>query len=241
MKNKILNRSEIRSTLILVVTLLFMGLLYFLTEKHPLSWKLIESYKERLIAFNREHSFLTPFFFITLYIFYALTCLPGIFAFSLMAGFLFDQPFSTIYVVSAATIGAVLFYLLARSAFGKEYYEEKKTIMSKFEGGFKKNEGHYLLFLRLIPLFPYGIINLAAAYFGVKITTFAWTTFLGMIPSVFVYTEAGKGLFNLLNSKNPLSPESFLNSELIIALSGLALLSLTPLLYKRLKNGRADS
>jgi len=91
--------------------------------------------------------------------------------------------------------------------------------------------------LRLIPLFPFSIVNLAGAFFGVSFSAFVWTTFIGMIPSVLVYTEAGRGLTLLLNDSDPLHPFHLLNADLFFALAGLALLSLLPIVYKHKRNG----
>jgi uncharacterized membrane protein YdjX (TVP38/TMEM64 family) len=213
-----------------------MGFAYLIAYLHPLTWANLKIFHINLRNFADTHSFLAPFLFMSIYILYAFLSLPGIFVLSLLAGSLFPEPFSTLYVTIAATIGASFLFLTVRTAFGKLFYcKIQKSRINKMEHGFRDNAASYLLFLRLIPLFPFWIVNIAGALFEVPFWIFAWTTFVGMIPSVFVYTQAGRGLTTLLHSPDPLNPASLFNSYLIAALTGLAFLALLPVLFKHFK------
>lgn len=219
--------------LIIFILILAASILIYL---HPLTLENMRYVHLNLQIFHADHPILTLFLFMCLYILYALLPIPGIFVLSLLAGFLFRQPFSTLYVTIAATIGASLLFFTARSAFGEIFYKKSSYFLLHLEKGFHKNAASYLLFLRLIPLFPFWIVNLAGAFFGVSFWVFAWTTFIGMIPSVFVYTQAGRGLTLILQSPEPLNPVHFFNLHIVIALIGLAFLSLLPILLKSLKS-----
>lgn len=221
---------KLKPLLPFLLILLLMISAYAFAYFHPLTWDSLRQLHSNLKNFNRHHPFITPLLFMSIYILYSLLSLPGIFVLSLIAGFLFIQPFSTLYVTSAATIGASLLFLASRTAFGELFYRRSVPRLNRFEKGFRENAASYLLFLRLIPLFPFWIVNLAGAFFGVSFRIFAWTTFVGMIPSVFIYTQAGRGFSFLLEHPDPLSPIRLLNPHLIIALIGLALLSLLPAL-----------
>lgn len=201
---------------------------------HPLSVDNLRMLHVSVRNFAAIHPALTLLLFMSVYILYALLSLPGIFVFSLLAGCLFSQPFSTLYVTFAATVGASLLFLAARTAFGQFFFHRAGRFLDKMEQGFRENAASYLLFLRLIPLFPFGIVNIAGAFFNVPFRTFAWTTFLGMIPSVFIYTQAGRGLALLLHSSDPLNPAHLFNPFLIGALVGLALLALLPIFFRKL-------
>lgn len=218
----------------IILALMILG--YIFAYFHPFSW---ENIKHGHVALKQSadiHPILAPLLFICAYIFYALLSLPGIFILSLLAGCLFSQPYSTLYVTVAATIGASLLFLAARTAFGQLFYRKaEKGGLNEMEKGFRENAASYLLFLRLIPLFPFWLVNLAGAFFEVPLKTFIWTTFIGMIPSVFIFTQAGKGLAILLHSSNPLTSSSLFNSSLVVALLGLAFLSLLPILFKYFK------
>jgi uncharacterized membrane protein YdjX (TVP38/TMEM64 family) len=89
--------------------------------------------------------------------------------------------------------------------------------------------------LRLIPFFPFWIINLAPAFFNVRFINYVWATFLGIIPSSFIMTQAGRGLNQILESDQGFTFSTFFNFEMKIALLGLAILSLVPILIKKLR------
>lgn len=207
------------------------GHIYFSFE-FPLKEKFIH-YHLALKSFHEHHPITTPFLFMGAYVLYALFSLPGIFVFSVLAGFLFIQPFSTLYVTVAATIGASCAFLVARYTFGKaSCHSSNFLFLSRLEKGLQKNPVNYLLILRLIPLFPFWGINLASAYFGVSFRTFVWTTFIGMIPSVFIYTQAGNSFQDLIQSPDPFNPMHYLNWQGILGLMSLIILLFLPLIIK---------
>lgn len=220
----------------LLVILLIMASLSILAYAHPWSWKALQTTQGSIISFGLAHPFWTPVLFILVYIICALISFPGIFMLSIFAGFLFQQPFSTFYVVLASTVGASLLFLIARTAFGEHLYRKAGHRMTALKEGFLENAASYLLFLRLFPLFPYWIVNLAGAFFNVRFRTFAWTTFIGMIPSVFIYAQAGQGFAVMLEQAEQPHAAALWNANMIIALIGLSALSLIPLLFSKTKN-----
>jgi uncharacterized membrane protein YdjX (TVP38/TMEM64 family) len=227
---------KLRPLLPFSVIFILMVIAYICHYFYPFSWASLKSWHMSLKNFAELHPIQTPLLFMGIYILYALFSLPGIFVLSLIAGCLFTQPFSTLYPTIAATIGATLLFLTARTAFGQFFYRKAgQRLLDKLEHGFRENAASYLLFLRFIPLFPFFIVNVAGAFFKVPFWVFVWTTFVGMIPSVFVYAQAGRGLAMLLHSPNPLNPANLFNFHLIIALIGLALLALVPVLFKYFK------
>jgi uncharacterized membrane protein YdjX (TVP38/TMEM64 family) len=229
---------QLKPLLPFLFILIFMLGAYLFAYLHPPSWESLRQFHLSLKNFDEQHPYVTPLLFMGIYILYALFSLPGIFILSLLAGFLFVQPFSTLYVTFAATIGAALLFLVARTAFGELLYRRSGPFLGRLEKGFQNNAVSYLLFLRFLPLFPFWVVNLAGAFFGVSFWGFVWTTFVGMIPSVFIYTQAGRGLTYLLEQTAPLTPTHMWNSHLVMALVGLALLSLLPIVVSR---GKAKS
>lgn len=216
--------------------LILMVILFVFPELNPITWQKLKIWNTNLKQFSDNHVILTPFLFICAYVSYSLLSIPGIFLLSLIAGSLFPQPLSTLYATLAATIGAALLFLAASTAFGQFIFSKyKKGIFDKMEKGFRQDAANYLLFLRLIPLFPFCIVNIAGAFFKVPFLVFVWTTFVGMIPSIFVYTHAGKGLTLILQSSDPLNPSQFFNFSIVIALCGLALLFILPPLFRMIK------
>lgn len=228
------NAFKIRPLLPLLLILLLMIIVYAIAHFYPVTWDSLQAAQVELARFHQLHPLWTPILFIVVYILSAVISFPAIFLLSLLAGFLFEQPFGTLYVLFATTAGASLLYLIARTAFGATLYCKADPRLQSLKNGFLENAASYLLFLRLLPLFPYWVVNIAGAFFEVPFKTFVWTTILGMLPSVFIYVQAGQGFAVMFNNPAPLSPTLFLNAHLVSALIGLSLLSLAPILYKRL-------
>jgi len=227
-----INELKIRPLLPLMFILMLMGGAYCLFYFYPWSWQTLKLIQGNITNFQNEHPFWTPFLFMSFYILCAVLSFPGIFILSLLAGFLFSQPYSTIYVTIASTMGASLLFLAARTAFGELLFRKAGPKLRKLKNGFLENAASYLLFLRLFPLFPYWLVNIAGAFFAVPFRTFAWTTFVGMIPSVYVYAQAGQGFALMLNHPEPKAAALF-NPSLIVALIVLSILSLVPMLFKK--------
>jgi uncharacterized membrane protein YdjX (TVP38/TMEM64 family) len=107
--------------------------------------------------------------------------------------------------------------------------------MGRLAEGFQKNELSYLLFLRLVPLFPFFVVNLVPAFLGVRLRDYVLATFFGIIPGTFVYNLAGAGLGSILDSGDDFTVSSVLTPEVKLALFGLAVLALVPVVYKQVK------
>ena len=215
-----------------ILILILMGGAYLLIYLYFQTTDSLRQFHFTLKNFHAIHPIATPLIFIITYVIYAVLMLPGIAFLSLFSGFLFPQPLSTLYVIIGALIGSSLLFLAARTAFNEILRRHTGPFLNKLEEGFRSNASNYLLFLRLIPLFPFKVVNLAGAFFDVPFFTFAWTTCIGMIPSVFIYTEAGKELSVHLDQANPLDPWNFFDYHLILILIALALLALLPIFIK---------
>lgn len=177
--------------------------------------------------------------------------LPAGAALTVIAGFLFGPTLATLIVVSGATAGATGIFLAARTALGETLRQKAGPFVAKMQAGFDENAMSYMLVLRLIPAFPFWLVNIVPAFMGVKVWTYVWTTFLGIIPGTFVFTLFGGGLDSVFkvcdqnretdaNAVCELPPASeILTVEILAALIALALLSLMPLVYRKLKERKA--
>ena len=104
--------------------------------------------------------------------------------------------------------------------------------------GFQEDAFSYLLVLRLVPLFPFFVVNLVPAFLGVKLRTYVVATFIGIIPGSAVYTSIGAGLGSIFDSGEEFSLANALTFEVKAALFGLAALALVPIVYKKIKARR---
>ncbi|MEQ8355735.1 MAG: VTT domain-containing protein [Kiloniellaceae bacterium] len=164
--------------------------------------------------------------------------LPGGLVLTVAGGFLFGVALGTAYVVVAATLGATAVFLIARSALGDLFRAKAGPFAQRMEEGFRENALSYMLMLRLIPLFPFFVVNLAPAFLGVPLRTYVAGTFFGIIPGTLVFILAGAGLGSVFDQGGGLTLEKVLTPQIITGLVGLSLLSLLPVVYKRMRARR---
>ncbi|NGX58426.1 MAG: hypothetical protein K940chlam3_01333 [Chlamydiae bacterium] len=214
---------------ILMVTAYFLGIADYFTYEQ------IQKHHMTLTRYVSENFVLMSFIFILSYLVSTSLSLPiGIYL-SLIGGFMFPQPFSTIYVIIGATAGASILFWAARTAFSDFLRKKASPFLSKMEKGFNENAASYLLFLRLVPAFPFWLVNLAPAFLGVNYLTYLWTTALGILPGVVVFTQFGAGLGAVFEGNQEFSIENILNRDIKIALGALAIFVLIPVVIKKLR------
>jgi uncharacterized membrane protein YdjX (TVP38/TMEM64 family) len=223
----------------LIIILIGMALIYFTGAYRYLSFEALKTYHHTLKDFIATHPILVPLLYIIVYIALTALSVPGAVFLTLLGGYLFPQPWSTIYVIFAATCGATLIFLAAKTALGDSLRQKAGPFLKKMEQGFQENAASYMLFLRFVPLFPFWLVNLAPALFGVPLRTFVWTTVIGIAPGSFVFTLAGGGLEKILDTQQAFSIGAIFNTQLKIALTLLGVLALIPILVKKFrKNDR---
>ncbi|HSS66174.1 MAG TPA: VTT domain-containing protein, partial [Gammaproteobacteria bacterium] len=159
--------------------------------------------------------------------------LPGGAALSITGGFLFGGLAGGLYVVIGATVGATLVFLAARTVLGDSLRSRAGPWFERMEAGFQANAFSYLLTLRLIPLFPFFVVNLVPAFLGVPLRTYMLATAIGIVPGALVFTFTGAGFGSVLDSGEGFSVSTVFTPEVIGALTGLGLLSLLPIIYRR--------
>jgi len=209
--------------------------------------KLAEN-RETLGAFIRANMVFSLAAFIAIYAVTVALSVPGGAVLTIAGGLLFGWFVGGLASVVGATIGAVAVFLIAKSALGDVLAERAGPALSRFREGFQQDAFSYLLFLRLVPIFPFWVVNLAPGLLGVSFGTYLATTILGIIPGTFAYSLAGSGLDSVLEAQQaahqsclakmgpggqefcpyPLDPGSLLTPELIVGLVALGLVALVP-------------
>lgn len=200
---------------------------------HYLSFMQLKQHREDVLAFVAARPLLSPLLFTGGYALVVALSIPVAMFLSVLAGFLFPQPLSTLYVVTGATTGASCIFMVAKSALGS-FLKSKAGAHLKLYNGFNSNRISYLLLLRLAAIVPFWVANVVPAFFDVPLNTFIWTTALGILPGAFAFTQAGTGLGAILDSGEAFSINSVLNFQMRIALAALALLVLLPIFIRRL-------
>lgn len=189
-----------------------------------------------LMDFVERQGLLAILAFIAIYAVSTALSLPGGAVLTVTGGFLFGTWFGTLYAVIGATIGAIAVFLIAKTSLGETLRAKAGPALRKMEAGFRENALSYLLVLRLIPLFPFFLVNIVPAFLGVPLRTYALATFFGIIPGAFVFASVGSGIGSVFDQMNAeFDPASVLTPQVITALVGLAVLSLLPIAYKKFK------
>ena len=190
--------------------------------------------------------------FIALYTVTVALSVPGAAVLTLAGGLLFGWLLGGIASMIGATLGAVIVFLIARSALSEVLAARAGPWLDRFREGFKQDAFHYLLFLRLVPIFPFWLVNLAPGLLGVSFATYLITTILGIIPGTFAYSLAGSGLDSIIAAQQSahqsclakmgpggqescphvLDPGALLTPELIAGLVALGLVALVPVVVR---------
>lgn len=231
-------RAFFKRYLLLIVIIALMIAAYSTGITHLLSFQTLKAHHHNLQAFVNHHFVASLFFFTLIYFVATSLSLPGAAILTICGGLLIPVPWSTICVIIGATAGAIVIFIAAKTALGDILKTRSLKILKKMEKGFQENAVFYLLFLRLVPLFPFWVVNLAPAFFGVQLKHYVWTTFIGIIPGCYIYTQAGAGLADIFNSGETFTIENVLNQKMRIALILLAAFTLIPIIYRRIKRAK---
>lgn len=218
----------------LLLIICFSLLAWFLGLKDYFNLETLRLYHGGLSLYIKEHLTLSLLIYSLAYILIVTLSIPVAAFMTILGGFLFGQFLGTCVVVISATLGAVLIFISAKRASKDLLTQKAGKFAQKMHRGFNENAFSYLLTLRLIPLFPFVAVNLAAALFQIPLRTFFTATFMGIIPGSFVYVALGVALQTVID-KPDLSLKLALDPKILLALGGLGLLSLLPIVYKKFK------
>jgi uncharacterized membrane protein YdjX (TVP38/TMEM64 family) len=221
----------------LLIVAIFVGALiafFALGGNEYLRLESVKRNRDALQAFVAMHY--APALLIAFLVYAAATAfsLPVAIVLSLTIGFLLGRWVGTVIVVAAATVGAAVLFVAARYLFADAARKRLGAVGERLNAGFTKNAFSYLLFLRLVPLFPFFLVNLAPAFTTIPVSTFVVATAVGIIPGTFVFVNLGQALGSIDSLKGLLSP------ELIGSLLLLAMLALVPVVVQKIRARQAS-
>ena len=245
----------------LLALLALMGLAYAMGWHKYLSFKTLALNYEVMKQFIADNIIYALLIYGAAYIVVVALSLPGGLVMTLTGGLLFGWQFSAPVTIVAATIGATIIFLIAKTSLGESLGSTAGPWLSKLQDGFKENALSYLLFLRLVPAFPFAVINLAPAFLGVPLRTYVVGTFFGIMPGTTTFSVLGAGLGSVIDGQSrtfnacveakgggaaaiescPFSfnPSQVVTKEILAAFTMLALVALIPVAYKKWGNRRA--
>jgi len=204
------------------------------------SFDALSEHRRELLDLVADHALLAPLVYTLVYVIVVAFSLPAGALITISGGFLFGAVFGALYTVFGATIGATILFFIAKTSLGEPLRQRAGPWLARMQAGFSENAMNYLLVLRLIPLFPFWLVNLAPAFLGVRLHTYVIATFSGIIPGTFVYSLVGAGLGSVFESGEAFQIGNVMTPEILGALVGLGLLALLPVVYKKMKAKRAN-
>lgn len=226
---------NLKKILLLVALSFAVALFFYLDLGRFLTLETLKANRQSLMQYYESHKLATVTGFMAIYVLQTALSLPGAAIFSLAAGALFGSLLGTVYAVIAATIGAALAFLVTR-------YLLRDAIIKRFGAGLEalnrelETRGlSYLLFLRLVPLFPFFLINLAAGLTRLPLRVFVLGTAIGIVPGGFVFVNAGASLATIDSLRDVASPR-VLGSFVL-----LGLFALVPVIYGKVKQKKSAS
>jgi len=219
-----------------------------------ISFETLVRHNDAIHAFILDHRVAAVAIYIAIYVVAVALSLPGALVLTLSGGFLFGGLVGGAAAVTGATIGATIIFMVATSAFGEHLARRAGPLAEKLADGFRADAFHYLLFLRLVPVFPFFLVNLVPALAGVRPSTFVAATAIGIVPAGFAFAFAGAGLDSVIRAQGELynaclasgradcrldfDVKAAVTPELLVALAALGLLALVPVAMKRIRARR---
>lgn len=207
----------------LIVLFRLLGLDQYLNTDFLLEQRL------ELLNFVENNFILTAVIYVVVYILAVAFSVPGAAVLSITGGLLFGLGFGLLFVNIGATLGSTANFMMARYVIGDSIQEKYGDKLEKFNKEIEKNGNSYLLTLRLIPIFPFFLINVLAGLTAVKLRNFIWTTAVGIIPGSIFYIYAGTTL------KNADTLTDFISWKTTVPLVLLGLLAFVPVLINKFR------
>ena len=247
--------ARLRRFVPLAVIVLAMAAVFATGAYRHVSLETLVRHRMAIDAFIGAHSVAAVAAFMAVYITVVALSIPGAIFLSIGSGILFGVFLGGLVSVISATIGATIIFMVAKSACGESLVRRAGPLACKLADGFRADAFSYLLFLRLVPAFPFFLVNLVPALAGVKLSTFVAATAIGVIPATFAFTFLGSGLDSVIAAQEKtfraclaagrgdcelhFDLGMIATPQLLAALVTLGVIALIPVAIKRLRARRA--
>ncbi len=226
----------------LIVLLGGLALGYAFGLHHYLSLTYLGEQRGALQAYVADHKLFSALIFMVVYAAVVAFSFPAASVLTIFGGFLFGWLQAGIMVAFAATLGATILFIAAKSSFGGFLRAKLKGSAASFADGFAKNALNYLFVLRLAPVFPFFLVNIAPALFNVRTRDYVIATFFGILPGTFAYCYLGEGVGSVLDaaaaSGTTPSVKALVTPEITIAFAALAFVAAIPTLVRWYKGSK---
>jgi uncharacterized membrane protein YdjX (TVP38/TMEM64 family) len=223
-----------RKGLLLLGVLALLGIYFALGGHRLLTAEGLQANRDLLVAWVEQRPLGSRLAAVLVYAGVVALSIPVAALLSMTAGLLFGRLEGMTVVLLGATLGAVLVFLAARYLFHDTVQRRMGARLARLAARFEAEGFTYLLFLRLMPILPFWLVNLAPALTRLPVRTFAAATLIGIIPASFVYVNLGHTLGRVE------SPSGLVGSDMLVALSLIGVMALVPLLWRRFGRNRGE-
>jgi len=198
-----------------------------------LDWASLGRHQAAIAAWIARHQVIAPLLYAALYAVLTALSVPEAALFTVAGGLLFGTLLGGTLAVIGASAGAVVLFLAARSAFAAQRAARAGSRLTRIREELQRNGFHYLLAIRLIPLFPFWLVNLAAALAGMRLWAFGAATLIGIIPGTFVFAWIGAGVGDVLAAGNRPDLGLIFSPPILGPMVALGLLALLPVAWRK--------
>ena len=205
---------------------------------HQLSLHELHRHREQLEVLKHTHPILAVLGYIGVYTAAIAVNLPVAMFLTLTGGFLFGPWIGGFAAAVGCTLGGTIVFLVCRTAMGDVLRRRAGASIARFEEGVRQDAFSYIMVLRLLPVMPLWLVNIGLGFVEIPLRTFMLATFLGILPVSVVYAGLGSGLGRMFAQGIRPDFHALFRPEVILALCGLAILSLAPIVARRLRGPR---
>lgn len=250
------DKSALRTWAPLIAILGLMALVFAMGWHRYLTLEQLGRNYATLTELINDNMVLSLLIYAALYIVVVALSLPGALPLTLAGGLFFGWQIAGPVTVIAATVGATIIFLVAKTSLGEALAAKAGPAINKLRKGFQENALSYLLFLRLVPVFPFFVVNLAPAFLGVPLRTYVFGTLLGIIPGTMAFCFAAAQLKTIIEKTNAehaaclavkaaeacpysIDASTLVSKEIILAFAAIGVVALIPVIVKKWSNRHA--
>jgi len=204
-----------------------------------LNFQSIRAHRHLYLSWTNQHYLSAVTGFILLYCLIIAISIPGAIFLTFAGGFLFGTVWGTVFVVIGETLGCTVTFLAVKISLGEWIARKASKWVLKMEAEFEKNAFNYIITLRLIPILPFWLVNIAAALLKVSTGTFISSTFLGIIPLTVIYVSLGHSLSIIFEHDTAPNLQIFLSPHIYIPLIALSFFAMFPVAYQYYKKRKS--
>ncbi|TAJ86368.1 MAG: TVP38/TMEM64 family protein [Reyranella sp.] len=234
-----MNTSTLRRLLPVAILLAGLATFLLLGLDRYFSFEMLARHKATVTAWVAAHRLPAALAFLLAYAIMVAFSLPVAMVATPVGGFLFGTWAGAGLSVIGATLGSIAVFLAARYAFRDLFRARAGTKLARLEDGFRHDDFSYLLFLRLVPVFPFWLINIVPALLGMPIRRYVLATMLGIVPASIIYSGLGAGLGAMLKRGEQPNLGIIFEWHILLPLLGLAVLALLPVVFARWRRRRS--